>query len=90
MKLTESQIRQVIREELEVILNEMHGQEDSEKPGIGFSGKQVAGMAAAGVLGNVAFDQIQRFLHTHPEWLAALKAAMQAVGQALSENKSNK
>lgn len=87
MKLSESQIRQVIREELEDVLNEMHGQKEQD-PKRGFSVKELLGMAAVGVGGNLGFAALQQFFKDHPHILEVAKAYFKSKG--MMENKSNK
>ncbi len=87
MKLSESQIRQVIKEELEAVLSEMHGQKEQD-PKRGFNAKELMGMAAVAVGGNAGFAALQSFFHKHPHILQAIKAYLRKEG--MMENKSNK
>jgi hypothetical protein len=76
--MTEAQLRKMIRKE---ILKEMANMEpEKEKPGIGFSPKQMAAMAAAGLIGNATFAQLQNFFHENPEILKVVKAYLQSKG----------
>lgn len=87
MKLSEAQIRQVIREELEAVLNEMHGQKEQD-PKRGFSAKELMGMAAVAVGGNASFAALQSFFHKHPGILETIKAYLSQKG--LMETKLRK
>jgi hypothetical protein len=75
--MTEAQLRKVIREEL---MKEMGMPPKDEKPSLGFSGKQMAAMAAVGVAGNAAFAQLQNFFQKNPEILKAVKAYLKHEG----------
>jgi len=75
MKMTEAQLRKMIRKEL---LKEM--EQNDQKPSLGFSPKQMAAMAAVGVAGNAAFAQLQNFFQKNPEILKAVKAYLRHEG----------
>jgi hypothetical protein len=75
MKMTEAQLRKMIRKEL---LKEM--EQNDQKPSLGFSPKQMAAMAAVGVAGNAAFAQLQNFFQKNPEILKAVKAYLKHEG----------
>lgn len=98
MKITETQIRQVIKEELRKVLNEeMH---DEDPTSLGLTGPKVAaGVAGAvGVNGLIAY--LEQALSQHPEWRDQVEQALMAghetiqnVGNAVSgmfENKKRK
>lgn len=91
MIMTEAQLRKVIREEL---MKEMGMPPKDEKPSLGFSGKQMAGMAAGSVAVNAAFDKLQQFFHDNQDVLQAIKtgalSVSEAINQVLMEKKSNK
>ena len=97
MKITETQIRQVIKEEINNILKEMN---DEDPTSLGLTGSKVAaGVAGAvGVNGLIAY--LEQALSQHPEWRDQVEQALMAghetiqnVGNAVSgmfENKKRK
>jgi hypothetical protein len=80
--MTEAQLRKMIRKE---ILKEMGMPPKDEKPSLGFSGKEMAGMVAGGVAGNAAFIAFQNFFRTHPEVLQAIKTGAFSVSEVLDK-----
>lgn len=97
MKITETQIRQVIKEEINNVLKEMN---DEDPTSLGLTGSKVAaGVAGAvGVNGLIAY--LEQALSQHPEWRDQVEQALMAghetiqnVGNAVSgmfENKKRK
>jgi hypothetical protein len=75
--MTEAQLRKMIRKE---VLKEMGMPPKDEKPSLGFSAKQMTAMAAAGLIGNATFAQLQNFFHENPEILKVVKAYLQSKG----------
>ncbi len=96
MKITETQIRQVIKEEINNVLKEMHD-EDPSRP---FSAKEIAGAAVGGLTLERLLYLLQSTMRDHPEWkepienfLTAGHNTVHSVGNAVSgifENKKRK
>lgn len=85
MILTETQIRKIIREELMKEMGMGNMPHNDEKPSLGFSGKEMAGMVAGGIAGNAAFAALQDFFRTHPEVLQAIKTGALSVSEVLNQ-----
>jgi hypothetical protein len=85
MKITETQIRQVIKEEIQNVLNEMH---DEDPTSLGLTGPKVAaGVAGAvGVNGLIAY--LEQALSQHPEWRDQVEQALIA-GHETIQNVGN-
>jgi hypothetical protein len=96
MKITETQIRQVIKEEINNVLKEMHG-EDPSRP---FSAKEIAGAAVGGLTLERLLYLLQSTMRDHPEWKEPIENflttghnTVHSVGNAVSgifENKKRK
>ena len=95
MKITEAQVRKVIKEEIQNVLNEM---QDEDPTSLGLTGGKVAGGLAGAVSVNVLIHQLEQAMRNHPEWVEAIKSAIlhghdtihnvgHAIGGAISENK---
>jgi len=99
MKITETQIRQVIKEEIQNVLNENEGMHD-EDPSRPFSAKEIAGAAVGGLTLERLLFLLQSTMRDHPEWkepienfLTAGHNTVHSVGNAVSgmfENKKRK
>ncbi len=97
MKITETQIRQVIKEEINNVLKEMH---DEEPTSLGLTGPKVAAGVAGAVGVNGLIKYLEQALMEHPEWrdnvekfLMAGHETIQNVGNTVSgmfENKKRK
>jgi hypothetical protein len=96
MKITETQIRQVIKEEINNVLKEMHD-EDPSRP---FSAKEIAGAAVGGLTLERLLYLLQSTMRDHPEWKEPIENflttghdTVHSVGNAVSgmfENKKRK
>ena len=96
MKITETQIRQVIKEEINNVLKEMH----DEDPGRSYSAKEIAGAAVGGLTLERLLYLLQTTMHEHPEWKEPIEnflmtghETVHGVGNAISnmfENKKRK
>ena len=69
MKVTETQIRQVIKEEIQNVLNEMH---DEQEPSLGLTGGKLAGMVGGAISANVLFKAFEKAIHENPEFKQAI------------------
>ena len=97
MKITETQIRQVIKEEINNVLKEMH---DEDPTSLGLTGPKVAAGVAGAVGVNGLIKYLEQALMDHPEWrdqveqfLMAGHDTIHSVGNAVSgmfENKKRK
>jgi hypothetical protein len=83
--MTEAQLRKLIRKELLKEMEMGNMPHNDEKPSLGFSGKEMAGMVAGGVAGNAAFIALQNFFRTHPEVLEAIKTGALSVSEVLNK-----
>jgi hypothetical protein len=97
MKISEVQVRQIIKEELHNVLNENDNQLDPGRP---FSAKEIAGVAVGGLTLERLLYLLQNTMHEHPEWKEPIESflmkgheAVHGVGNAVSsmfENKKRK
>ena len=97
MKITETQIRQVIKEEIQNVLNEMH---DEDPTSLGLTGPKVAAGVAGAVGVNGLIKYLEQALMEHPEWrdnveqfLMAGNETINSVGNTIGsmfENKKRK
>jgi hypothetical protein len=97
MKITEAKIRQVIKEEIQNVLNEMHNEDPTS---LGLTGPKVAAGVAGAVGVNGLIKYLEQALMEHPEWrdnvekfLMAGNETINSVGNAVSgmfENKKRK
>ena len=97
MKISEAQVRQIIKEELHNVLNENSEELDPRRP---FSAKEIAGAALGGLTLERLMWLLQHSVHEHPEWKDAIEnflttghEAVHGVGNAITnmfENKKTK
>ena len=97
MKVSEAQVRQIIKEEIYNVINENDEQLD---PGRAFSAKELAGVAVGGLTLERLMWLLQHSVHEHPEWKDAIEnflmtghEAVHGVGNAITnmfENKKTK
>ena len=91
MKITETQIRQVIKEEINNVLKEMH---DEESTSLGLTAGKLAGMAGGAISANVLYKAFEQALQEHPEFQQAIIDAINNSGEMvqsfLPENKKRK
>jgi hypothetical protein len=97
MKITETQIRQVIKEEIQNVLNETH---DEDPTSLGLTGPKVAAGVAGAVGVNGLIKYLEQTLMEHPEWrdqvekfLMAGNETINSVGNTIGsmfENKKRK
>ena len=97
MKITEAKIRQVIKEEINNVLKEMH---DEDPTSLGLTGPKVAAGVAGAIGVNGLIKYLEQALSQHPEWRDQVEQALMAghetiqnVGNAVSgmfENKKRK
>jgi len=100
LKITETQIRQVIKEEIQNVLNENEGMHDEEPTSLGLTGPKVAAGVAGAVGVNGLIKYLEQTLMEHPEWrdqveqfLMAGNKTINSVGNTIGsmfENKKRK
>lgn len=97
MKITETQIRQVIKEEINNVLKEMH---DEDPTSLGLTTGKLAGMFGGALSANALVIALEKVLQNNPQAEQAIRDAItnsgemvQNVGNAVSgmfENKKRK
>ena len=75
MRLTESQLRSVVRRELQAILKEMHGEQAEEE-------NLAVPVAIAGMLA-LSPVALRTYLQSHPEAMAHAKELIDSVGTVI-------
>jgi hypothetical protein len=98
MKITETQIRQVIKEEIQNVLNEnegMHDEEPTSDPtSLGLTAGKLAGMFGGAVSANALVIALEKLLQNNPQVEQAIRDAITNGGQMvqsfLPENKKRK
>lgn len=97
MKITETQIRQVIKEEINNVLKEMH---DEDPTSLGLTAGKLAGMFGGALSANALVIALEKVLQNNPQVEQAIRTAItnsgemvQNAGNAVSgmfENKKRK
>jgi len=95
MKITETQIRQVIKEEIQNVLNEMHDGDPTPDPtSLGLTAGKLAGMFGGAISANALVIALEKLLQNNPQVEQAIRDAVTNGGQMvqsfLPENKKRK
>jgi len=95
MKITETQIRQVIKEEIQNVLNETHDEDPTPDPtSLGLTAGKLAGMFGGAISANALVIALEKLLQNNPQVEQAIRDAVTNGGQMvqsfLPENKKRK